>query len=88
MTTYISFQPNSLTPFSFRASVGGTMLNATVPWNLYSNRYYLKLVDGQGNAVGYEPLVASPDGYDINLALPYAPGKLVYRASTGQFEAS
>ncbi len=63
------------------------MLNATVPWNQYSRRYYLKLCDGQGKTVVYVPLVASPDDYDINLALPYAPGKLVYRASTNQFEA-
>lgn len=87
MTTYIAFKPSSLRPFSFRASVGGVMLNAVVPWNQYSRRYYLKLSDGQGRTVAYVPLVASPDDFDINLALPCAPGKLVYRESTNQFEA-
>ncbi len=88
MTTIIPFKPNGQAPFSFQATVGGVSLFATVPYNLYANRYYLKLADGQGNTVVYIPLIESPDDYDINLALPYAPGSLVYRASSRQFEAT
>lgn len=88
MTTIIPFKPNGQAPFSFQATVGGVNLFATVPYNLYANRYYLKLADGQGNTVVYIPLIESPDDYDINLALPYVPGSLVYRASSRQFEAT
>jgi hypothetical protein len=88
MTTYTAFKPNSTQPFSFRASVGGTTLTVAVPYNLYANRYYVKMVNGQGESQGYVPLVASPDDYDINLALGVGAGSLVYRASTNQFEAT
>lgn len=88
MTDSVAFKPNGKMPFSFRASVGGTELFAMVPFNLYANRYYLKLADNSGRTQVYTPLVASPDDYDINLALAYAPGSLVYRASSRQFEMS
>jgi hypothetical protein len=88
MAESVAFKPNGNEPFTFRATVGGTELFATVPFNLYANRYYLKLTDNSGATKVYVPLVASPDDYDINLALPYEPGKLVYRATSGIFEFS
>lgn len=88
MTTIIPFKPDGKAPFYFQATVGGTRVFGTVPYNLYANRYYLKLTDGQGNAVSYVPMIGSPDNYDFNLALPLAPGKLVYRISSNQFEAT
>ncbi|MGK0739948.1 hypothetical protein ACSFCX_00105 [Yokenella regensburgei] len=88
MTTTIPFKPDGKTPFSFQATVGGAKLFGTVPYNQYANRYYLRLTDGQGQVVWYVPLVGSPDDYDINLAHPYAPGALVYRVSSNQFEAT
>lgn len=88
MVTTVAFKPNGNTPFTFRALVGGTELFASVPYNLYASRYYLKLTDNSGSVKVYVPLIASPDDDDINLALPYAPGMLVYRASSAQFEMS
>ncbi len=88
MTVMIPFKPNGQAPFTFQASVGGTKLFGTVPFNLYANRYYLKMTDGTGATVVYVPLIESPDDFDINLALPYAPGALVYRGSSRQFEAT
>ena len=88
MTITIAFNPDGKTPFSFQATVGGAKLFATVPYNLYANRFYVRLTDGQGRIVSYVPLIGSPDGFDINLALPFAPGSLVYRVSTNQFEAT
>ena len=61
---------------------------ARVPFNLYANRYYLELKDSSGDVIVYTPLIASPDNYDINLALPCSPGKLVFRESSNQFEVS
>lgn len=88
MTTYITFKPPSDQPFTFRASVGGSAVFGTVPWNHYARRYYLQLKDSQNSVVAYLPLVASPDGYDINLALSLSSGTLVFRESTQQFEAT
>lgn len=84
----IPFIPDGKFPFTFQATVGGQKVFGTVPFNLYANRYYLKLTDGQGNIITSVPMVGSPDGYDINLALPCAPGTLVFRVSSNQFEAS
>ncbi|MCU5774728.1 hypothetical protein N5923_21750 [Erwiniaceae bacterium BAC15a-03b] len=88
MTSFIPFKPNDQLPFSFQATIGGVNLFASVPFNLYANRYYLKLVEGQGSATVYVPLIDSPDDYDINLALPWSPGSLVYRGSSRQFEVT
>lgn len=88
MTTIIPFKPNRQAPFSFQASIGGVKLFATVPFNLYANRYYLRLTNSTGATVVYVPLIESPDDFAINLALPYAPGTLIYRGSSRQFEAT
>lgn len=83
----IPFKPDGKMPFAFQTTVGGIKVFGTVPYNLYANRYYVRLADGQGNVMCYVPMVGSPDDYGINLALPCAPGSLVYRVSTNQFEA-
>jgi hypothetical protein len=88
LTTYIVFQPASEQPFTFRARVGGHQLFCSVPWNHYARRYYLQLKDSLNCVVASVPLIASPDDFDINLALPFAPGTLVFRDSTQQFEAT
>lgn len=87
MATIIPFKPSNNEPFQFTVTVGGVNLFATVPFNLYSNRYYLKLTDNTGDTVVFCPLVGSPDDYDINLALAFSPGSLVYRVGSNQFEA-
>ncbi|ELU6036683.1 hypothetical protein SCG61_001008 [Salmonella enterica] len=84
----IPFKPDGQTPFTFQATVGGMKVFGSVPYNLSANRYYVKLTNGQGAVIVYVPMIGSPDGYDINLALPCAPGTLVYRVSSNQFEAT
>ncbi|HBV7900215.1 TPA: hypothetical protein OW273_001536 [Citrobacter freundii] len=88
MMVIIPFKPDGQTPFTFQSVVGGIKVFGTVPYNLYANRYYVKLTDGQGKVITYVPMVGSPDNYDINLALPCAPGTLIYRVSSNQFEAT
>jgi len=88
MTTLIPFKPDGREPFQFTTQIGRHELFARVPFNLYANRYYLELKGSSGEVIVYTPLIASPDGYDINLALPFAPGKLIFRESTNQFEVS
>lgn len=86
MMEIIPFKPNSKEPFSFQVVIGGVKLFGTVLWNLYANRYYIKLNDGTGETVVFVPLIESSESFDINLALPYAPGKLLYRGASRQFE--
>ncbi|MFZ4220797.1 hypothetical protein [Enterobacter ludwigii] len=84
----IPFDPTSDTPLTFSATVGGTAVYGTVLFNIYAQRFYLRLTGGSNQTLVYVPMVDSPDDFDINLALPLAPGKLVYRASTSNIEAS
>jgi hypothetical protein len=88
MTVSTAFTPSDKAPFRFTASIGGQTFFITIPYNRYANRYYVQISDTNNTIVIYTPLVASPDNYDINLALPYAPGALVYRESTKNFEAT
>ncbi len=44
----IPFKPNGQSPFTFQATVGGIKVFGKVPYNLYANRYYVNLTDGQG----------------------------------------
>ena len=84
----IAFIPDGKTPFRFQATVGGNKLFASVPYNQYSRRYYLKLTDSSWNTVSFTPLIASPDEYDINLAPGYPGGSLIFRESSNQFEVT
>lgn len=72
----------------FTIAVSGGSLFVTVPYNIYAKRYYVKVTDGSNRVVTYAPMVGSPDGYDINLILPYAPRSLVYRESSNNFEVN
>lgn len=84
----INFNENSDTQFSFQCTVNNNNLFVSVPFNNYSNRYYVKINDNAGNTKVFMPLIGSPDDYDINLAIPFEPGKLIYRISMSRFEAT
>jgi len=81
-----TFMPNGSTPFEFQASLGSTNYFVKVLYNNYANRYYVQGTDSQNNVAFFAPMVASPVGYDINLAIGF--GSLVYRLSTNSFEAN
>lgn len=84
----ISFNPSNKVQFNFQCTVGENSLFVSVPFNNYSKRYYVKIKDGSGDVKVFMPLSGSPEGYDINLALPFEPGKLIYRESMRRFEAT
>jgi hypothetical protein len=87
--TVIPFAPNSnnAPPFTALVTLDGTAYSLTAMWNLYRGGWYINLVDQSGNLILNQPLIASPDTYDI----PLAPGTftastIVYRDSSRQFE--
>lgn len=83
----INFTPSNNVQFSFQCTVNNNSLFVSLPFNNYSNRYYIKIDDSSGNTRVYMPLISSPDNYDINLAIPFAPGSLIYRGAMSRFEA-
>lgn len=80
------FSPDGTSPFSFQATLGTSSYFVKVLYNNYAQRYYVQGTDSQNTVVFFTPMVASPVGYDINLAVGY--GTLVYRLSTNSFEAT
>lgn len=89
MTTYVPFTPALNTLFSFQPTLGGSLYNLYVTWNMAGQRWYLNIADLQQNLVLAEALISSPDDYDINLIENYIAGStLVFRTSSQNFEIS
>lgn len=61
MTTLIPFTPNVLAPFTFQPVLDGQTYNASVPWALWGQRWYLNLTAPSGANVLYEAIRESGD---------------------------
>ena len=89
MTTFVQFNPSPYANFQFNPELDGTSYTATCTWNTYSSRYYINIYYNYGTLIVTNPLIASPDDFDINLVYGYFQiSKLVYRASSNNFEIS
>jgi len=89
MTTLVQFNPSPYANFQFNPTLDGINYTALCTWNLYSSRYYISIYDNNGTLVVTNPLIASPDNFDINLVFGYfQTSKLVYRASSNNFEVT
>lgn len=89
MTTLVAFNPVPTANFQFNCTLDGGPYTVYVTWNLYSSRYYINVYDTGGNLIVTNPLVGSPDNFDINLIFGYFDtSTLVYRSSSNNFEIS
>lgn len=89
MTTYTPFVPPQGRAFEFQPTLDGQTYTATVLWNVTGQRWFLMLKTLSGKLVFNQPLISSPDGYDINLAGAYfSASTLVFRGSSQQFEVT
>jgi hypothetical protein len=98
MTTYIDFVPSIAAPFQFQPTLDGQLYSVLVPWNLYSQRYYVEVSDLSGNLICAIPQVGSPvpgqnpfltGNVDLNLVAGYfTTSTLVWRPANQQFEVS
>jgi hypothetical protein len=73
MTTYFNFAPSQVAPFSFSPVLDGQPYNATVPWVLFGQRFYLNLIALSGAQIWYGAIVGSPTGTEI-AAISWANG--------------
>lgn len=55
------FQPSALQNFVFNPVLDGVTYVATVEWNVYGQRWYLRLADNSGNVVLYKAVASSAD---------------------------
>ena len=88
MTTVTPFAPTATAPFQFQATLTDSVLgtatyNCTVLWNTFGQRWYLQVVDQDGNLKVNKPMVASPASYPISLVAGYFSGStLVFTEGT------
>ena len=87
-TTFVDFQPSSLSNFQFQAILDGNSYNIVVTWNMYGLRYYVNIYTTSGTLVLCKPLIGSPLGYDISITKGYFTSTLVFRDQNQQFEIS
>ena len=88
MTTYTYFTPSNSTPFQFQATLDGAQYNIIVTWSLAGQRWYINVVDLNGNLILSQARIGSPNGYDLNMLGGYFNSTLIYRVPTNQFEVS
>lgn len=89
MTTYVSFSPsNSQTPpFQTTVTLDSVPYALAATWNFAAQRWYMSLTDASGGNVWYGPIIGSPLGYEIYLALGiFSASTILYREDTGNFE--
>ena len=86
MTT-VNFNPSPYANFQFNPTLDGITYVAICTLNTYSARYYVSIYDNSGNLIVTNPIIASPDNFNINLVFGYfQTSTLVYRQSSGNFE--
>jgi len=87
--TVIQFAPSPYANFQFSPTLDGVTYTAICTWNIYAPRYYVNIYDNNGTLIVTNPLIASPDDFDINLVYGYFQNStLVYRDSSNSFEIS
>lgn len=89
MATIVPYTPSQLSPFTFQATLDGSIYNCIVNYNLAGgpNRPYLNIFDLNNTLIVTKAMVASPSGYDINLVWGYfTTSTLVFRESSQQIE--
>jgi len=65
VTTRFPLLPNTQQQFQFQPTLDGTIFQASVPWNLSGQRYYINLIDPNGIRVMTLPLVGSRDAVSM-----------------------
>lgn len=80
MATNYSFTPTTTVPYSFQPTLDGIVYNASVPWNIFGQRFYLLIKDSNGNLVINIPLISSSEqGWPpINLLAGYFKTSTLY----------
>ena len=59
MSTIVAFTPSSIQAFSFQATLGGSQYTVTILWNVFGQRYYIKVEDLSGNLIIFRALTSS-----------------------------
>ncbi len=88
--TVIPFQPaNSSPPFQTVVTLDGANYALTVTWNVYGQRWYVTIMDDNGNIMWNGAMVGSPLTSSIFLAPGiFTSSTILFREDTGNFEVN
>ena len=89
MATYsFTLSPNA--PFQFIPTLDGQQYLCTVVWNVFGQRWYIRLSTLQGALVLYRAVAWSPEAAvgSINLLFGYFTSTMVFRSSSQTIEVS
>jgi len=83
----INFNPSPKSNFTFNVTMDNVKYNCICSWNMFGQRYYISMFNVNGLRIFTLPIISSPQGYNIDISGGYfQTSKLIYRASTNQFE--
>ena len=71
MTTFVQFNASQYANFQFNPTLDEVTYTAICTFNVYSSRYYISIYNSNGTLIVINPIVASPDDFDINLVFGY-----------------
>ncbi len=85
MTTYTFTPPNGGT-FTFQPTLDGNTYTASIVWNLFGQRWFLRLTTLGGDLVALVPVIGSPPGFTINMMGGYfQTSVMTFNSSLSQF---
>ena len=88
MTTSVQFLPSNTAPFQFQAVLDGEEYTVSVPWNVQSAVYYVKITGANGDIIVYRSLIASPPNFNISMTAGYFSSSLVFLDQQSTFVVS
>jgi len=88
MSTVLAFNPTNATqpPWSGQVTLDGTAYVLGAYWNVYAQRWYVRLSTQEGTIIQMAPLIGSPNDFDIQLFPGLFATSAVFRESSQQFE--
>ncbi len=88
MVTF-QFNPQQFQNYTFNPVLDGVNCVAVCTYNIYAQRYYISIYDTARTLIVINPIIASPDNYDVDLIYGYFNiSTLIYRGSSNNFEVT
>lgn len=87
MTTY-PFTGNESKAINFTPSLDGVIYNASVGWNLASQRWFITITSNDGTRMLTRPMIESPSYSDFNILFGVFSSTMIWRQVDGVIEVS
>lgn len=86
MTIFPFIEPTDTQPFQISVLLDGQHATLQVKWNLYGQRYYIHVIDSNGNLLLCTPMISGGNAYPINLSGRAFTDPIVYNIDINQIQ--